>query len=457
MAEMRGSEFFNMRHYRKTISDRRCGRAVGVGCAQTYEQIRREKKRERRRDERTVRYWAQTDRALSCLLGLKAGKEGDLFSLTIGERHMRGFSKFGLSALMGVFCLMAGPAGAQESETVSDTGIGKAYSVFEYDPFQPGPDFVTTFRSSIGEGASNVFGPYTCSFAGPSPYRWLGAAEPPAADVEGVCDPASAYINSYSYESPGVECRLENTGQIFTSTIQTGVGCLPFSCFGEEPDPTSGAYLPQVGCTYTFFSIGIATDKDGTFEATTEAVEQGTYEEVEWDADRGLVVARTRSTSTVTSAVTFNIPEEDRPARDVTIEVPAEGSTMNGVDLISGWSCLGGELAAEFRNAAGEVLGTFPLAHGTARADTESACGDTDNGFSATMNWNLLGPGTRTIRLIQNGEELASQTFSVVAFEEEFITGASGMCSVDDFPTAGQGVTLEWDESQQRFAVTAIN
>jgi hypothetical protein len=156
------------------------------------------------------------------------------------------------------------------------------------------------------------------------------------------------------------------------------------------------------------------------------------------------------------ATTTLTISEDELPANDVTIEVPGEDSTMSGIGVISGWSCLGGELAAELRNADGEVLATVPLGTRTPRGDTESTCGDTLNGFSATMNWNLLPAGEASIHLIQNGEELASQTFSVSAFGEEFITGM-WTTTVPDFPAADQGATVEWDESQQRFVVTEIN
>jgi hypothetical protein len=129
---------------------------------------------------------------------------------------------------------------------------------------------------------------------------------------------------------------------------------------------------------------------------------------------------------------------------------------MSGIGVISGWSCLGGELAAELRNADGEVLATVPLGTRTPRGDTESTCGDTLNGFSATMNWNLLPAGEASIHLIQNGEEVASHNFSVLALGEEFITGM-WTTTVPDFPAADQGATVEWDESQQRFVVTEIN
>ena len=130
---------------------------------------------------------------------------------------------------------------------------------------------------------------------------------------------------------------------------------------------------------------------------------------------------------------------------------------MSGIGLISGWSCLGGTLEAEISDANGD-MSTVALSHGTSRADTESVCGDRDNGFSATVNWSLFDAGAKTIRLLQNGEEVgAARDFSVVPFGTEFISGASGMCSIGDFPTAGESATVEWDETQQRFVVTQIN
>lgn len=62
------------------------------------------------------------------------------------------------------------------------------------------------------------------------------------------------------------------------------------------------------------------------------------------------------------------------------------------------------------------------------------------------------------MRLIQNGEVQGEpRNFTVVAFDEEFIRSASGMCTVRDFPTSGDSVTLMWSEPQQSFVVTDIN
>jgi hypothetical protein len=383
-------------------------------------------------------------------------KEGSVFSFTTHATSQ--LIKFGLS-LLGVFCLLGGPAWAQEDDSESpitsrSTGRGSGVSEWNIDTADP-VNPVFSLRG-ISQATDNVFGSSTCSVATTAQY--LGQVEPPAADVDGVCDPASASIASYgSYNYSYTDCLLEDLDQTFTVDLPgTVVICLPFSCF-EGPLTTEAGtefYSVKVGCTYpAFYTITTMSDLG---MGTNEVVEMITIEETEHDLASGQAMLRSSSTSTGMATTTLTISEDELPANDVTIEVPGEDSTMSGIGVISGWSCLGGELAAEFRNDAGEVLATVPLGTRTPRGDTESTCGDTLNGFSATMNWNLLPAGEASIHLIQNGEELASQTFSVSAFGEEFITGM-WTTTVPDFPAADQGATVEWDESQQRFVVTEIN
>ena len=365
--------------------------------------------------------------------------------------------KFGLS-LLGVFCLLAGPAWAQEDDsesTITSRGTGRISGVSEWniDTFATNP--VSSFRG-ISQGTDNVFGSSTCNVAGTAQY--LGPAEPPAADVEGVCDPASTSIAAYgSYNYDYTDCLAEDLDQTFTVALPgTLVSCVPFSCF-EGPLTTAAGteyYAVKVGCTLTSFYT-VTTMLDAGM-GTIETVEIATIEAAEYDPVSGQAMTRASSTSTGMATTTLTDPEEELPANDVTIEVPGMDSTMSGIGVVSGWSCLGGELMAEFRNAAGEVIGSAPLVHGGERRDTESVCGDSGNGFSVTLNWKLLPAGETSIHLIQNGEEVASHNFSVLALGVEFITGM-WTTAVSDFPAADQNATVEWDVSQQRFVVTEIN
>ena len=375
---------------------------------------------------------------------------------------MRRFIKFGLLALIGVFCLMAGPAWAQDdgseatTSTITTTNAGRTSYVSEWNP--DGGNVTSSFRGT-SQSVDNVFGASTCSVAGTNSY--LGETGPPAADTTGVCDPDSAVIASFgSYNYSRTDCEMEDTGQTFTIDLPgTAVACVPFSCY-EGPLTTEAGtefYPLTAGCTYpAFYTV---TAEDGTWTSENEIVETITIKSANYDAARGVLVSRASTTFTGMSTVTLTLPEEELqlPANDVTLEVPASGSTMSGIGLISGWSCLGGTLEAEISDATGG-MSTVALSHGTSRADTESVCGDRNNGFSATVNWSLFAAGPKTIRLIQNGEEVgAARDFSVLPFGTEFISGASGMCSIGDFPTAGESATVEWDETQQRFVVTEIN
>ena len=128
----------------------------------------------------------------------------DVFSLTHATSQL---IKFGLS-LLGVFCLLGGPAWAQEDDsesTITSRSTGRSSGVSEWnidtvDPVNP----VFSLRG-ISQGTDNVFGSSTCNSAATGQY--LGPAEPPAADVDGVCDPALASIASYgSYNYSYTDC-----------------------------------------------------------------------------------------------------------------------------------------------------------------------------------------------------------------------------------------------------------
>ena len=138
------------------------------------------------------------------------------------------------------------------------------------------------------------------------------------------------------------------------------------------------------------------------------------------------------------------------------LEIPSPGTNVSGIGLISGWSCLGGELEVEFSDAAG-VIWTTPVLHGSERGDTAAVCGDIENGFSATFNWSLLGAGERTARLIRNGEEVKKQSFRVTAFDAIEFVREPGMCTIADFPEVDQNATFVWEPSQQALVLESVN
>ena len=141
------------------------------------------------------------------------------------------------------------------------------------------------------------------------------------------------------------------------------------------------------------------------------------------------------------------------------LENPGPNSFQSGIGVISGWVC-----AAELVEIAIETAGGDTERHvagyGTERVDTRDACGDTNNGFGLLFNWNRLGAGEHAVVASVDGEELGRATVRVTTVgtgaEAEFLRGAEGECVVEDFPTMGEMVTLEWQQSSQNFVITDV-
>ena len=136
------------------------------------------------------------------------------------------------------------------------------------------------------------------------------------------------------------------------------------------------------------------------------------------------------------------------------LENPGPNSYQSGIGVISGWVCEGAEVIIELN---GEPQ---PAAYGTERLDTESMCGDTDNGFGLLFNWNLLGEGEHEVVAYVDAMELGRATVRVTTVgegaEAEFLRGVTGECMVEDFPMLGETVTLEWQQNSQNFVITDV-
>ena len=105
-----------------------------------------------------------------------------------------------------------------------------------------------------------------------------------------------------------------------------------------------------------------------------------------------------------------------------TLEIPTPNTTHSGIGVISGWKCqANGPLTVRFNNGP-----AIPLAYENERRDTEGVCGDTNNGFVAIMNWNLLGDGEHTAVVYDNGVEFDRTTFRVVTPGPEFLRDVQG-------------------------------
>ena len=141
------------------------------------------------------------------------------------------------------------------------------------------------------------------------------------------------------------------------------------------------------------------------------------------------------------------------------LENPGPNSFQSGVGVISGWVCEAEGVEIEIETESGETERQV-AAYGTERLDTETVCGDTDNGFGLLFNWNRLGEGEHTVVAYVDGVELGRAVVRVTTVgagaEEEFLEDVAGTCVVEDFPSPGQTVTLEWQQNSQNFVVTDV-
>ncbi len=134
------------------------------------------------------------------------------------------------------------------------------------------------------------------------------------------------------------------------------------------------------------------------------------------------------------------------------LENPAPGSFQSGLGLISGWVCNANRIDIDVDGRA-----TLQAAYRTGRADTQGTCGDTNNGYGLLVNWNLLGDGPHSVRVLADGVEVGRSTFTVATLGlGEFPRGLGGTFTLSGFPQAGRSTQIQWQESIQNFAIIAV-
>jgi hypothetical protein len=134
------------------------------------------------------------------------------------------------------------------------------------------------------------------------------------------------------------------------------------------------------------------------------------------------------------------------------LENPQPSSFQSGIGIVSGWSCAG--------NVQVVVNGNpLAVAYGTPRADVASTCGGNANvGFGLLLNYNTLGQGTHTAQLGVGGVNVGAPVqFTVTVPQGEFPLGLSGQVTIAGFPSANKSTTLRWQQSQQNFAIIAVD
>ncbi len=133
------------------------------------------------------------------------------------------------------------------------------------------------------------------------------------------------------------------------------------------------------------------------------------------------------------------------------LENPGDGSSRSGIGIISGWVCEANEVTIELSGDFYKQV--WKAAYGTNRPDTWDVCGDGNNGFGLLFNWNRLGDGKHRVVALVDGVELGRATVTVTTLGEEFLRGAKGEYVLEDFPSPGRSVVIEWEESLQNFVI----
>ena len=136
-------------------------------------------------------------------------------------------------------------------------------------------------------------------------------------------------------------------------------------------------------------------------------------------------------------------------ANDGRLENPSEGGDYAGIQLFSGWVCDADVLEVLIDGA--QYL-TVP--YGGDRLDTQTVCGDRNNGFGLLFNMANLGSGEHTVTLFADGQKIDESTFNVTRLSTgEFAEGLTKCSVVDGFPTDDKEVVLTWSEASQNFQI----
>lgn len=133
------------------------------------------------------------------------------------------------------------------------------------------------------------------------------------------------------------------------------------------------------------------------------------------------------------------------------LEFPSNGGFAAGVGAFTGWLC--DAVSVLIRIDGGEPM---EAAYGTSRNDTESVCGDTDNGLSLLHNFSRDGDGVHTAELIADGSVVSTNTYTVSTFGIPFLEDAESKTYVlEDFE--GRDVSVRWLEEKQGFEIVDVD
>ncbi len=134
------------------------------------------------------------------------------------------------------------------------------------------------------------------------------------------------------------------------------------------------------------------------------------------------------------------------------LESPVSGSYQFGIDGFSGWACNNGQQVT----ASIDGGGSFVVAYGGSRTDTQSICGGIYNGFSGSLHWANVGEGEHHLCVYLGSVEIGCATVHVLSIGKDFVTGGSEKEVLVDIPEHGVNLVMQWDQSRQRPVVVDV-
>mgnify|MGYP006981150417 FL=1 len=108
---------------------------------------------------------------------------------------------------------------------------------------------------------------------------------------------------------------------------------------------------------------------------------------------------------------TFNLTIRD-PNNNSLHKAPTNNATVSGIGEISGWVCDANKVEAQM-----DDNNLFPIIYGTPMEDSETVCGDLNNGYTFPINWNNLGLGNHRLKIFVDDMQTTEVAFNVSAIE----------------------------------------
>jgi hypothetical protein len=237
-------------------------------------------------------------------------------------------------------------------------------------------------------------------------------------------------------------CGDSNNGFGFTGNWnRLGTGTHTIRAFAD------GAEFASASFTVTTLSVEFLEGASGEY-TLPNFPQTGNNVTVRWaEPHQNFVIVGTSRNPAGLQPPTTRVPQAEFPAN---LESPQQDSFESGIGLIRGWICQASTVEIQIDGGVRQRV-----AYGTTRPDTVAVCGDDNNGFGYTFNWNRLGDGSHNLRAFADGVEFANVSFTVTTLGVEYLQGASGEYPLRNFPQTGKNVTLRWAEPHQNFVIVS--